>query len=54
MFSWNGRRKFIDADNLEEALDEFMRRFGFYAPNTDGMEIFVAEFGGDFYPVNPW
>lgn len=39
MFQWNGRRKYIDADNVYKALTEFQRRFGFAAEYTENMTI---------------
>ncbi len=34
-FAWNGRRRFIDADNMEDAIGAFMERYGFYPDNAN-------------------
>ena len=40
MFTWNGRRKFIDASTYSEARRKFMERFGFFPdPKTVTIEL---------------
>lgn len=42
MFSWNGRRKFIDASSYSEARRKFMERFGFF-PDEDTVSIEIVD-----------
>ena len=52
MFSWNGRRKFIDASTYSEARRKFRKQFGFFPDNT--VKIVVWD-DGDLttpYPTN--
>lgn len=35
MFSWNGRRKFVDASTQVEAERKFMERFGFWPEDVE-------------------
>lgn len=30
VFSWNGRRRFIDATDKQDAMDKFQEKYGFY------------------------
>ncbi len=49
MFSWNGRRKFIDASTYSEARRKFRKQFGFFPDNT--VKIVVWDDGDLITPI---
>lgn len=39
MFAWNGRKKYIDAFDINEARRMFMETYGFFPENVEITEV---------------